>query len=205
MDWPIDSFHFNLPAKYRHADQLLGDSHYYNGSGQSTIGAPFDSQALGAVPNQHCFTLENGTLFSSPSLDIPPSFTGHLANLAPFDLLPGSSTQCNLSNYAPGRQFHGQKRALWTAGVPSPHPLGHNHGTINHSQLNCLSEDRPVLNCLWLGCRSHNSFASVADLMRHLKSVHIAPKAFICPEVNCNSRFGRKDHLAVHQRTHQRH
>ncbi|BCS23624.1 uncharacterized protein APUU_40068S [Aspergillus puulaauensis] len=62
----------------------------------------------------------------------------------------------------------------------------------------------PIFECKWLGCRSSACFRREADLIRHLKTIHIAPNAYPCPEPNCGVAFGRKDHLKAHEKTHQK-
>ncbi|KAL3470253.1 hypothetical protein BJX99DRAFT_264423 [Aspergillus californicus] len=57
--------------------------------------------------------------------------------------------------------------------------------------------------CKWLGCRSSTSFRRELDLIHHLKTIHISPKAYPCSEPNCSMGFGRKDHLKAHLNTHQ--
>ncbi|KAL3481546.1 hypothetical protein BJX99DRAFT_148701 [Aspergillus californicus] len=66
-----------------------------------------------------------------------------------------------------------------------------------------LPNHNPVYQCKWLGCRSTTSFRREIDLMRHLKTVHVSPKAYPCTELNCPMGFGRKDHLKAHLKTHQ--
>lgn len=62
----------------------------------------------------------------------------------------------------------------------------------------------PVFQCKWLGCRSSASFRRETELIRHLKTIHIAPNAYPCLEPNCGVAFGRKDHLKAHVKTHQK-
>ncbi|KAL2862619.1 uncharacterized protein BJX67DRAFT_365887 [Aspergillus lucknowensis] len=61
-------------------------------------------------------------------------------------------------------------------------------------------DDARVFRCKWQGCRSYTSFRRETDLLRHLRTVHVSPKAYPCPEPNCDKGFGRKDHLRTHQR-----
>ncbi|KAL2801974.1 hypothetical protein BJX63DRAFT_139377 [Aspergillus granulosus] len=64
-----------------------------------------------------------------------------------------------------------------------------------HSQ-----QSHPGLQCRWEDCSSSTTFRREADLLRHLKTVHVSPKAFPCPELGCNKAFGRTDHLRAHRR-----
>ncbi|CEL08202.1 hypothetical protein ASPCAL11353 [Aspergillus calidoustus] len=52
--------------------------------------------------------------------------------------------------------------------------------------------------CKWAGCRSSRQFHRVGDLIRHLRTIHISPTAFTCPETDCGKSFGRRDHLSEH-------
>ncbi|KAL2826583.1 hypothetical protein BJY01DRAFT_229612 [Aspergillus pseudoustus] len=56
------------------------------------------------------------------------------------------------------------------------------------------------LQCRWEGCNSSTIFRREADILRHLKTIHVSPKAYPCPEWGCNKAFGRKDHLRAHRR-----
>lgn len=62
----------------------------------------------------------------------------------------------------------------------------------------------PVFQCKWQGCRSSASFRRQVDLIRHLKTIHIAPDAYPCREPNCGVAFGRKDHLKAHSKMHHK-
>jgi hypothetical protein len=61
-----------------------------------------------------------------------------------------------------------------------------------------------VFKCQWKGCLSLNDFRREADLLRHLKTIHISPAGYPCLLGNCNKVFGRKDHLQQHQRRRHR-
>ncbi|KAJ0419583.1 hypothetical protein BJY00DRAFT_313963 [Aspergillus carlsbadensis] len=63
---------------------------------------------------------------------------------------------------------------------------------------------RPSLRCKWEGCGSPHEFRSAGDLVRHLRSIHIAPRAFVCPRDGCGRSFGRNDHLREHIRRRHR-
>ncbi|KAL2785417.1 hypothetical protein BJX66DRAFT_314935 [Aspergillus keveii] len=55
--------------------------------------------------------------------------------------------------------------------------------------------------CQWKNCSSSTVFQREGDLIRHLKTIHISPNAFPCPEPECPRAFGRNDHLKNHMRT----
>ncbi|KAL2840137.1 hypothetical protein BJX68DRAFT_190066 [Aspergillus pseudodeflectus] len=54
--------------------------------------------------------------------------------------------------------------------------------------------------CKWEGCISTIVFRREADLIRHLRTIHISPNQYPCTEPNCNWTFGRRDHLLHHVR-----
>ena len=63
----------------------------------------------------------------------------------------------------------------------------------------------PRFSCKWEGCQYPRPFGREADLVRHLKTVHINPGAYICPELGCGKPCSRKDNLEAHrQRVHGR-
>lgn len=63
----------------------------------------------------------------------------------------------------------------------------------------CASSS-PSFRCKWEGCTSTRHFSRVGDLIRHIKSIHITPKAYPCRVQNCEKAFGRADHLQEHTR-----
>ncbi|KAL4893327.1 hypothetical protein BDV59DRAFT_193173 [Aspergillus ambiguus] len=78
-----------------------------------------------------------------------------------------------------------------------------NSGTSNQRNKAPESAHRPpVFECKWQGCPSSTRFSSKGDLVRHIKSIHVAPDAYSCQ--NCGKFFGRKDHLRDHQRRRHR-
>ena len=68
------------------------------------------------------------------------------------------------------------------------------------------AEPAPLrFSCKWEGCQYPRPFGREAELVRHLKSVHIKPGAYICPDLGCGKPFNRKDNLDAHrQRVHER-
>ncbi|KAH8700437.1 hypothetical protein BGW36DRAFT_357096 [Talaromyces proteolyticus] len=56
--------------------------------------------------------------------------------------------------------------------------------------------------CRWEGCKYLGSFRRDADLLRHVKAVHVSPDAYTCPIVGCGKPFGRKDKMEAHRRAH---
>ncbi|GAM38744.1 hypothetical protein TCE0_033r09724 [Talaromyces pinophilus] len=61
-------------------------------------------------------------------------------------------------------------------------------------------EATPSKKCEWKGCTFPRPFRRDAELMRHIKTIHIARDAYKCPV--CRKGFGRKDRMEDHRRTH---
>ncbi|KAJ0419579.1 hypothetical protein BJY00DRAFT_154381 [Aspergillus carlsbadensis] len=66
--------------------------------------------------------------------------------------------------------------------------------------LGAKSQRPSVFRCKWAGCRSSRQFRREGDLVRHLRTIHISPAAFVCPYTECEKSFGRRDHLSEHVR-----
>jgi hypothetical protein len=59
--------------------------------------------------------------------------------------------------------------------------------------------------CKWEGCKYEGSFRRVADLLRHIRTVHISPGSYTCPVAGCLKSFNRRDNLEAHvQRIHKK-
>ncbi|KAL5051306.1 hypothetical protein BDW71DRAFT_202493 [Aspergillus fruticulosus] len=124
--------------------------------------------------------------------------------IEPGQAASGTSLSCpnNLPSHGLTNQF--QVRIQEPANLtPALSSYGSNANAPGEPLLNPTNKDVPVFRCEWKGCRSATVFGREADLIRHLKSVHIARDAYTCPEPNCDKRFGRKDHLKAHQKTHR--
>ncbi|OJJ70059.1 hypothetical protein ASPBRDRAFT_650104 [Aspergillus brasiliensis CBS 101740] len=64
---------------------------------------------------------------------------------------------------------------------------------------------RGPFQCKWEGCRYTGSFHREADLLRHLRTLHISPAIHRCGIDNCGSVFNRKDNLRDHTRRYHSH
>ncbi|KAL4928146.1 uncharacterized protein BDV17DRAFT_264895 [Aspergillus undulatus] len=75
----------------------------------------------------------------------------------------------------------------------------------NSATVHTPNSNTPLFRCRWEGCQSSTLFRRETDLLRHIKTIHISPEAYPCPEANCDRVFGRKDHVAQHmKRRHPR-
>lgn len=61
-------------------------------------------------------------------------------------------------------------------------------------------EATPSKKCEWKGCTFPRPFRREAELIRHIKTVHVSRDAYKCPI--CGKGFGRKDRMEDHRRTH---
>jgi hypothetical protein len=82
--------------------------------------------------------------------------------------------------------------------LPSPAPSSHT--TTSTSAQGLFTPQQ----CQWKNCSSSTIFQREGDLVRHLKTIHISPNAFPCPEPDCTRAFGRNDHLKNHLKTMHR-
>ncbi|KAL2841152.1 hypothetical protein BJY01DRAFT_14478 [Aspergillus pseudoustus] len=76
-------------------------------------------------------------------------------------------------------------------------PPAHNAQQADQKMAPGSSTFKPK-QCQWEGCTSRTLFRRENDLLRHLRTIHIAPSAFRC--LDCSKAFGRKDHLQNHRR-----
>jgi hypothetical protein len=54
--------------------------------------------------------------------------------------------------------------------------------------------------CKWEGCKFERSFGREAELLRHIRTTHISPGLYACPEAGCRKSCSRKDNLQAHRR-----
>ncbi|CEN62296.1 hypothetical protein ASPCAL08933 [Aspergillus calidoustus] len=74
-------------------------------------------------------------------------------------------------------------------------------------QLSALSSSHAHpegLQCKWEGCRARTTFRRANDLIRHIRTIHVAPHEYRCPVEGCGMAFGREDHLRAHEGVHLR-
>ncbi|KGO49076.1 Zinc finger, C2H2 [Penicillium expansum] len=56
------------------------------------------------------------------------------------------------------------------------------------------------LKCKWKHCEYSGGFSQMGALLRHIKTKHISPGLYECPEGECRKSFNRKDNLVAHIR-----
>jgi hypothetical protein len=59
-------------------------------------------------------------------------------------------------------------------------------------------EKQSAFICKWENCTSTHDFRREIDLMRHMKTIQVAPQAFLCQTYLCGKAFSRKDKLRYH-------
>ncbi|KAE8141279.1 hypothetical protein BDV38DRAFT_237655 [Aspergillus pseudotamarii] len=57
-----------------------------------------------------------------------------------------------------------------------------------------------LYRCEWRACKYPGEFSREAELMRHIRSKHVCPGLYECPEENCRRMFNRKDNMMEHFR-----
>ncbi|OGM49576.1 hypothetical protein ABOM_001656 [Aspergillus bombycis] len=57
---------------------------------------------------------------------------------------------------------------------------------------------RRNLRCEWEGCKNSRQFNRPAELRRHVRTIHVFPKAYECTYAGCRQLFNRKDNLKEH-------
>jgi hypothetical protein len=57
-----------------------------------------------------------------------------------------------------------------------------------------------AFKCGWERCEYSGGFSGIAALLRHIKTKHVCPGLFECPEGHCLRSFNRKDNLVAHMR-----
>ncbi|PWY69658.1 hypothetical protein BO94DRAFT_628485 [Aspergillus sclerotioniger CBS 115572] len=66
---------------------------------------------------------------------------------------------------------------------------------------NCRTSN---LICEWNGCTYAHPFNRAADLIRHVRNIHVSPDSFPCWVPGCDRSFNRSDNLMEHlSRVHQ--
>lgn len=66
--------------------------------------------------------------------------------------------------------------------------------------LNDSSTNPPLIKCEWKGCVYPGAFSRETCLWRHIRSTHLSPQEFKCPQCNKTFGLGRKDKLNAHVR-----
>ncbi|KAJ5763755.1 hypothetical protein N7533_002436 [Penicillium manginii] len=71
-------------------------------------------------------------------------------------------------------------------------------GNTNSCEALRVQPNAEELRCCWQGCTEIRIFSCEATLLRHVKTIHIAPKSKKCPI--CGYTNGRKDKVRSHFR-----
>lgn len=57
-----------------------------------------------------------------------------------------------------------------------------------------------IFRCLWEDCQYNGTFGRKTELMRHVETQHVSPKAYQCSFPGCMRKFSRVDNLRAHVR-----
>ncbi|KAE8313059.1 hypothetical protein BDV41DRAFT_269356 [Aspergillus transmontanensis] len=78
---------------------------------------------------------------------------------------------------------------------------GKSHVICGHRGIPKSSVTRTGLyRCEWRACKYPGVFSREAELMRHIRSKHVCPGLYKCPEENRRRSFNRKDNMMEHLR-----
>ncbi|KAK9853467.1 hypothetical protein MYU51_006603 [Penicillium brevicompactum] len=72
------------------------------------------------------------------------------------------------------------------------------HGRVSMGVKSRASSN--AFKCRWERCEYSGGFSGAAALLRHIKTKHICPNTFECPDEQCFRSFNRKDNLVAHMR-----
>jgi hypothetical protein len=67
-------------------------------------------------------------------------------------------------------------------------------------QSSCHPRPATIFECKWEGCQYPGSFNREHDLLRHLRTIHIAPLAHSYPVKECRKVCNREDNLLQHMK-----
>ncbi|PLB53302.1 hypothetical protein P170DRAFT_353006 [Aspergillus steynii IBT 23096] len=209
MEWPTSAF--QASQEDDHPGSLSVNPFFFSRS----PAAP-GSQPVSFVPAGHAnWDFTSGVEF--PRSVEPYGWTTNQTGLADGSNIP---LQGGVALTAPAHPAYDEiaadsSAALYTSSSqPRPDRIGANTNTnsalgaannaTSHQQRQTAqsAHTSPILECKWQGCFSATRFSSEGDLVRHLKSIHISPDAYPCPD--CGRCFGRKDHLRDHQKRRHR-
>ncbi len=84
------------------------------------------------------------------------------------------------------------------------HGLSHENDTeLNLRRITLLADQITQNACKEQCQKCEKRFKHRSDLLRHCRTIHGEPSLFSCQIKDCGRRYGRKDHLARHMRTHE--
>ncbi|OJI99695.1 hypothetical protein ASPVEDRAFT_81289 [Aspergillus versicolor CBS 583.65] len=122
------------------------------------------------------------------------------------NLYPAPDTNQALSNRNPSMQLSMPVPVRTQAQRLEPAPrtpqLGPRRGRRNAHPRRSLDQRARgaqrvrVSRCEWKNC--DQTFNRKGDRDRHVKSLHLSPKALECPEEDCGRKFSRRDNLRDH-------
>lgn len=103
-----------------------------------------------------------------------------------------------------GHQAEYRHPTVYDARSPHEQMWGHRHGisieATSGDRQGSARSDPEVLRCQWKDCTYTRAFGRPKDLMRHIETQHVSPKAYKCWFPGCGKEYNRDDNLRVHLR-----
>ncbi|KAB8217993.1 hypothetical protein BDV33DRAFT_131518 [Aspergillus novoparasiticus] len=80
-----------------------------------------------------------------------------------------------------------------------PQSMGVQQETSANNNRESRRKQQLAQRCRWEGCTSTRCFNREADLLRHVRYIHIAPRSYQCDVDGCFRSFNRGDNLKDHK------
>ncbi|PYH90950.1 hypothetical protein BO71DRAFT_401796 [Aspergillus ellipticus CBS 707.79] len=167
---PTDTFYPVDPALLYNTHTHAPPGHSHNHPPVPGIQAPGPFTTLNFFPSRPTLT---PTL--TPTLEYPPS---------PPTPVPGPGMP-------PKDPMH----------PPYPNPISTTTSTLEETPQSPNQNDeneQAQLKCEWKNCKYTHTFNRPAELLRHVKTIHISPQSHMCRYRGCSRTFNRKDKLGEH-------
>ncbi|KAE8141789.1 hypothetical protein BDV38DRAFT_278572 [Aspergillus pseudotamarii] len=136
--------------------------------------------------------LHEGSIVHRPSVNYDLEVGPHLCMLTSFH-----SDQIATAGYSYGHLSSNTTLTPPTLPV-EPQSINAQQETRAKDVKESGKNHRLAQRCKWEGCTSTKSFNREADLLRHVRTIHIAPRSYRCNVDGCLKSFNRSDNLKGH-------
>ncbi|KAJ5822562.1 Zinc finger C2H2 [Penicillium robsamsonii] len=156
-----------------------------------------------------------GAFFKSPSAPLTPDPAASASLGAFFEITDGQyekdfAVEGTAAADTPGLDLHDGMSDITSTIIstaeeeqgPTPGPddslrIPTSYGKVS---MGVKSSRGSPLKCKWKHCEYSGGFSQMGALLRHIKTKHISPGLYECPEGECRKSFNRKDNLTAHIR-----